>query len=59
MDLSPSSAKTTIFAILDAVIFVHLVNFSLQKVQKFKDNQNSVPLNVVKWVILFFENPHN
>ena len=28
------SAKTTIFAILGAVNFVHLGNFSLQKVQK-------------------------
>ena len=29
------SAKTAVFAISGDVIFVHLVNFSLQKVQKF------------------------
>ena len=28
-------AKSAVFAILGAVNFVHLVNFSLQKVQKF------------------------
>ena len=40
------SAKTAIFSILGAVNFVNLVNFSLQKVQKFIKNQNSEPLNV-------------
>ena len=29
------SAKTAVFAILGAVNFVHMVNFSLQKLQKF------------------------
>ena len=53
------SAKSAVFAILGAVNFVHLVNFSLQKVQKFIKNQNSEPLNVVKWLILHFKNPQN
>ena len=38
------SAKS---AVLGAVNLVHLVNFSLQKVQKFIKNQNSEPLNVL------------
>jgi len=48
------SAKSAVFAILGAVNFVHLVNFSFQKMQKFIKNQNSEPLNVVKWLILHF-----
>ena len=43
------SAKTAIFAILGAVNFVHLVNISLQKVQKFLKYQKSEPLNLLKW----------
>ena len=43
------SAKTALFDILGAVNFVNLVNFSLQKVQKNHKNQNSDPLNVLKW----------
>ena len=42
------SAKTAIFAILVAVNFVHLVNFSLQKVQKLiKKNPILEHLNVL------------
>ena len=48
------SAKSAIFAILGAVNLVHLVNFSLQKVQKCNENQNSEPLKVLKWQILQF-----
>ena len=43
------SSKTAIFAILEALNLVILVNFSLQKVQIFK-NQNPEPLNVLKVV---------
>ena len=53
------SSKTAVFAILGALNFVNLVHFSLQKVQKFMINQNSEPLNVVKWLILNFTNPQN
>ena len=35
----PRSAKSAVFAILGAVKFVHLANFSLQKVQKFIKSQ--------------------
>ena len=42
------SAKSAAFAILRAVNFVDLVNFSLQKAQKFIKNQNLEPLNVLK-----------
>ena len=45
------SAKSAIFPILGAVNFVYLVNFSLQKSAKIHKNQNSEPLNVVKWQI--------
>jgi len=52
------SAKSAVFANSGAVNFVHLVvNFSLQKVQKFIQNQNSEPLNVVKWLILHLKKP--
>ena len=37
------SVKTAFFVILGAVNFVHLGNFSLQKVQKFIKNQHSEP----------------
>ena len=53
------SAKPAVFAILRAVNFVHLMKFSLQKLQKFMKNQNSEPLNVVKWLILPFKNPQH
>ena len=43
------SSKTAIFAIIVALIMINLVNFSLQKVQKFIRYRNSEPLNVFKW----------
>ena len=52
-------AKTAIFAILRAVNFVQMVNFSLKKSTKIHKNQNSEPLNVVKWLILNFKTPKN
>ena len=48
------SSKTGVFANLGAVYFVHLVIFSLKKVQKNHKNQNSEFLNVAKWLILHF-----
>ena len=36
------SSETAVFAILEAQNSVDLVNFSLQKMQKFSKNQNSV-----------------
>ena len=42
--------KNAIFPIIWALNFVHLVIFLLQKVE------NSVPLNVLKWLILHFKN---
>ena len=46
------SAKTAIFAILRTVNSVHLVkNAKLAKIP------NSEPFNVVKWLILHFQNP--
>ena len=53
------SVKTAIFATLGAMNFVHLVNCILQNVQKTHDNQNSEPLNVLKWLILYFKKPQN
>ena len=53
------SFKTAVFALYGTLDFVYLVNFSLQKVQKFLTNQNSEPLNVLKWQILHFKNPKN
>ena len=50
------SAKTTVFAILGGVKFVNLGNFGLQIVQKFKKNENSEPVDVLKWQILHFLN---
>ena len=47
------SAKTAIFAILGTVNFVNCVNNSLQKVQNYK-NQNSKPIDVIKWLFLHF-----
>ena len=42
--------KLPFFAILEAVNFVNLVNFSLPKIHK---NQNSEPLNVIKrWILI-------
>jgi len=51
------SSKKAIFAIFWALNFVALVNFSLQKVAKIHENQNSKPLNVLKYQILHFYNP--
>ena len=53
------SAKTVVFAILGAVNFVILVDFSLQNVQKFIKNHYSEPLNKLNWQILHFQNPQN
>ena len=47
-----SSETAIFFAILGALNFVDLVDFSHQKVQKIKANQNSEPLNVLEWQIL-------
>ena len=41
------NAKTAVFAILGAVNFVTLVNFSLSKSAKKHKNQNSEPVNVL------------
>ena len=41
------SCKTAFYAILGALNFVEMVNFSHQKVQKFIKHQNSKPLNVL------------
>ena len=52
-----SYSKSAVCVIFWALDFVHLVKFSLQKVQKvqrLKRNHNSVPLNVLKWQILHF-----
>ena len=53
------TSKSAFFAILRAVNFVQMVNFSLQKSAKIHKNQNSEPLNVVKWLISHFKNPQN
>ena len=53
------SAKTAIFAILGAVNFVHLGNFTLAKVQKCIKNQIQSLCMCVKWLILHFKNPQN
>ena len=39
-------SKTTFFAILRALNFVNLANYSLHKVPKIHKNQNSEPLNM-------------
>ena len=41
------SSKSTVFAILRALDFVDLVNFSLQKVERLIEDQNSESLNVL------------
>ena len=46
------SRKLVHFSILEALNFVHFVDFSLQKLQRNYKNQNSEPLNVLKWQIL-------
>ena len=46
--------KLNFFSILRAQNFVNLVTFSLQKSAKIHRNQNSEPLNVLKWQILHF-----
>ena len=51
--------KTTVIAIFEALDFVSLVNFSLQKVLTNHKYQNSEPLNVFKWQILHFKNLEN
>ena len=48
------SSKSAIFTIFWSLNFVILVNFNLQKLQKFIKNPNSEPLNVLKWLILHF-----
>ena len=45
------SAKTATFAILGAVDFV---KYQLSKSAKIHENQNSEPLNLLKWLILHF-----
>ena len=40
------SSQSAIFAIVGALNFVTLVNFSLQIEQKFHQNRNSEPLNL-------------
>ena len=52
-------SKTAIFAILGAVNFVHLGNFTLAKVQKCIKNQIQSLCMCVKWLILHFKNPQN
>ena len=51
------SSKTASFAILGALKFVDLVNFSLQKVQKFIKIKYSEPFNLLKWQILRLDSP--
>ena len=46
--------KLPIFAIVAGLNFANLVNFSFQKVQNCIKNQNSEPLNVLKWQVLHF-----
>ena len=46
------SSQSAIFAIVGALNFVTLVNFSLQIEQKFHQNRNSEPLNLSKWQVL-------
>ena len=48
------SSKIANFAIFGALNFVDLVNFSLQKVQKFTKIKKSESLKVLKWHILQF-----
>ena len=48
------SAKTTIFAILEALNLANLVNFSIQKSAKYHNDQNSELPNVLKWQTLHF-----
>jgi len=43
------SAKSAVFVILESVNFLYLVNFCLQKVQKFIKSPNSEPLNQSIW----------
>ena len=51
--------NSAVFATLGAVDFVHLLNYSLQKVKKNHKNKNSGPGNVFKWLILHLKNPQN
>ena len=46
------SSEIAYITILGALNFENVVNFSLHKVQKFLQNQNSEPLNLLKWQIL-------
>ena len=48
------SSETAVLAILGALYFANLIDFSLQKVQKFIKSQNSEPPNVLKRQILHF-----
>ena len=45
--------KTSVSIFLDILNFV-FVKFQSSKVQNFMKNQNSEPLNVVKWQVLHF-----
>ena len=48
------------FSVIQILREINLwVGFSLQKVQKYHKNQNSQPLNLLKWQILHFKNPQN
>ena len=42
------SLKSAIFAILRALNYVDMVNFSLQRVQKLTKHQNSEPISMLK-----------
>ena len=46
------SSKTAVYSILGDQNLVHLVNISLPKSVKVHKNQNSEPLNALKWQIL-------
>ena len=48
------SAKIAVFAILGALIFVHLVNPSLWKVQKYIKIKIQSLNNLLEWQILHF-----
>ena len=49
------SSENAVFAYFRLLIFVNLVNFSLKKVQKIIENQNSEPLNMADFALLDFQ----
>ena len=55
------SSKITVFATLGVLKFVKFVNYRLQNVQKFIENQDSEPQNVLNliWQILHFYYPQD